>query len=45
MEILIQAIDKATRAGVYTLDEMEVIIIALKELTEKNKKDESNTNE
>jgi hypothetical protein len=45
METIIKAIDKATRAGVYTLEEMEVILIAIKELTEKNKKDESNTNE
>mgnify|MGYP001076510852 CR=1 FL=1 len=45
MEILIQAIDKATRAGIYTLQEMEAILIAINELTQKENTDESNTNE
>lgn len=45
MEILIQAIDKATRAGVYTLEEMEAILIALKKITGKKQKDEGNANE
>lgn len=38
MEILIQAIDKATRAGVYTLEEMEAIITSIKQITDENKK-------
>lgn len=45
METITQAIDKATRAGVYTLEEMEIILVALKELTEKSQKNEDNTNE
>ena len=45
METLIQAIDMATRKGCYSLEETKAILIAIEEVKQQIKKDESSTNE